>query len=146
MLYKPLKSYLASPCLSGSSHAPVPTRRTSHRASASAAITGTGNTAVQQVQFGEAARRRAHVSAPVKVYVRHASATGTQAGAGAKRSRVAVTLPRYLVKPALRQVSADALKAVDPELENVPAQYVRDGLRLIGSRYFCYFFANCLEC
>ena len=143
MIYKALKSYLSTSCLSGtpnqtaSSSTQTSPRRTSsiHRASASTAITGTGaNHATPNattptrphVPFSPKARRRAQV-APVKVYVRQTT--------DVRKSHVGVTLPRHLVRPVFREVDAQALKAVDPELENVPVQYVRDGLRVIGARY-----------
>ncbi|KAF8624670.1 hypothetical protein AX17_007001 [Amanita inopinata Kibby_2008] len=41
----------------------------------------------------------------------------------------AVKLPRNLARPAFVDISRDAIAAVAPELENVPTEYIRRGLR-----------------
>ncbi|KAF8488120.1 hypothetical protein JB92DRAFT_2757760 [Gautieria morchelliformis] len=45
-----------------------------------------------------------------------------------------IHLPRRLRRPGFKEVSAAAIEAVDPDLKNVPVQYIRDKLQLVGEQ------------
>jgi hypothetical protein len=47
----------------------------------------------------------------------------------------AVQLPRTLARPPFLEVSREAIMAVAPELVNVPAEYIRRGLRPRAYQY-----------
>ena len=46
-----------------------------------------------------------------------------------------VQLPRTLARPSFVEVSREAIMAVAPELANVPAEYIRRGLRPKAHQY-----------
>jgi hypothetical protein len=46
-----------------------------------------------------------------------------------------VQLPRTLARPPFLEVSREAIMAVSPELANVPAEYIRRGLRPKAYQY-----------
>jgi hypothetical protein len=46
-----------------------------------------------------------------------------------------VQLPRTLTRPPFAEVSREAIQAVAPELANVPAEYIRRGLRTKAHQY-----------
>jgi hypothetical protein len=46
-----------------------------------------------------------------------------------------VQLPRILARPPFLEVSREAIMAVAPELANVPAEYIRRGLRPKAYQY-----------
>ena len=48
---------------------------------------------------------------------------------------VPITLPRNLARPDYREISKDAIAAVDPPLRNVNMDYILDGLEVLGPRY-----------
>ncbi|GLB39721.1 putative homolog of CLP1 of Coprinus cinereus and of Schizophyllum commune [Lyophyllum shimeji] len=52
-----------------------------------------------------------------------------RSGSSAAPQSPAVQLPRTLARPPFAEVSRDAITAVAPELANVPAEYIRRGLR-----------------
>ncbi len=82
------------------------------------------------VQFSESAKRRARLSlSPVKVIVRP-----TNRKPGQHAAARFVSLPTRLARPVAKEVSKSALAAVAPELEDTPAQYVREALELLGTR------------
>lgn len=82
------------------------------------------------VQFSESAKRRARLSlSPVKVIVRP-----TNRKSGQHAAARFVSLPTRLARPVAKEVSKSALAAVAPELEDTPAQYVREALELLGTR------------
>lgn len=43
-----------------------------------------------------------------------------------------VTLPRYLSRPAFREISKETINAVAPELADTALNYIRDGLECLG--------------
>lgn len=59
-------------------------------------------------------------------------------------SSPAVQLPRQLARPQFSEVSADAIAAASPELANVPAEYIRRGLRPKAPSYVFATFSNIL--
>lgn len=46
-----------------------------------------------------------------------------------------VQLPRTLSRPQFQEVSRESITAVAPELANVPAEYIRRGLRAKAPQY-----------
>jgi len=50
-------------------------------------------------------------------------------------SSPSVQLPRTLARPPFVEVSREAIIAVAPELANVPAEYIRRGLRTKAHQY-----------
>lgn len=50
-----------------------------------------------------------------------------------------IQLPRTLAHPPFAEVSRDAIMAVAPELVNVPAEYIRRGLRPKAHQYVVPF-------
>ncbi|OBZ76426.1 hypothetical protein A0H81_03128, partial [Grifola frondosa] len=47
-------------------------------------------------------------------------------------SRKTVQFPRVLKHAEVRDVARDAIDRIDPELKNIPTQYIRDGLESLG--------------
>ena len=54
-------------------------------------------------------------------------------------SAPSVQLPRTLSRPQFSEVSRDSISAVAPELTNVPAEYIRRGLRAKAPQYVFVF-------
>lgn len=50
-------------------------------------------------------------------------------------SSAGIQLPRTLSRPSFTEVSRDSIMAVAPELANVPAEYIRRGLRPKAHQY-----------
>ena len=151
MIYKSLKAYIPTSCLASTSstansavdagsnntsasRSRSSTRRTTNRAPASATITGAASNAPRPlVHFSNAQRRRAQLSTSVKLYARNTT--------NATSSPIPLNLPRFLARPAYAHVGNEALRAIHPDLENVPVHFVRDVLRETGDRFvFSSFF------
>lgn len=52
-----------------------------------------------------------------------------------RSSTTSVQLPRSLVRPEYKEVSRDKIAAVDPELADTPADYIREALEDLGPQY-----------
>ena len=46
-----------------------------------------------------------------------------------------INLPRYLARPDYREISKEAIAAVDPQLKDVTMDYILDGLEVLGPRF-----------
>ena len=55
------------------------------------------------------------------------------------------SIPRVLARPPMQPISQEKVAEVDPELEKVPVQYIRDGLRHLGPQYVASVSANHLS-
>ena len=47
-------------------------------------------------------------------------------------SMLTLTLPRYLSRPAFRDIPKDTIASVAPELADTALNYIRDSLQLLG--------------
>lgn len=54
------------------------------------------------------------------------------AGPSPSAQKPPVMLPRYLGRPKYKEISKDVLAAVDPNLANVPLDYIQEGLEITG--------------
>lgn len=47
-------------------------------------------------------------------------------------TKTPITLPRYLARPNFKEVSRENITAIDPELADVPLDYIQEGLEITG--------------
>lgn len=128
MILKTVKSTISSSCTAQSTHRQL-------------------KTIASRATLVERAQRKTQLRLPTpKVVV-------DRACNAFKRTSVSIALPAKLGRPAPRSVDGASLAAVESALEDTPADYVRDVIGLIGSRYVFksplpveYVLTLCSEC
>lgn len=81
-------------------------------------------------------------SASVKISMRAAASKDVEmseaevaSGSGAGPAMTPITLPKYLARPDYKEISLANIIALDPELKDVPLQYIQEGLETTGPAY-----------
>lgn len=74
-----------------------------------------------------------HASGSKDVEMKDAEVAPVASGSGASSTAAApITLPKYLARPDYKEISRATIAALDPELKDVPLQYIQEGLETTG--------------